>query len=255
MDVFTFAIAEAKSAAEQQLGHEVDCGWFSVPEYFNFTMRVSALTAALAVGCEAEDEFWTLTSGYALSEAYGFSDRCLGYDNDSCDRFESHQGVWINYDVSFIRIFHVQMGRYVGPRIWNEYKREQEEEFTAPQLKQMLRQLKKVTEATFDRWNPVATSRLLSVEFVLVSGENSLDRFEVLKNAITSVLGGISIGWQGRDIDPRFAFSAGAARKYSRIMGRRMLHDLWDRGEEVAIPNQTSGNEYAEAIEQYINHF
>lgn len=72
MNVFTFAITEARTAAEQQLGHNVSCAWFSVPEYFNFTMRISVMSAALAVGCQVEDDMWTpLTSRYALGEAYG----------------------------------------------------------------------------------------------------------------------------------------------------------------------------------------
>ena len=51
MDVFISAIDEANAAAEQQLSYKVDYGWFSVPEYLNLTMRLSVLSAAIAVGC------------------------------------------------------------------------------------------------------------------------------------------------------------------------------------------------------------
>lgn len=234
MDFFSYAIADARSAAEHQLGHKVDCGWFGVSDYFNITIQESVLSAALSVGCEVEDQTWTLRSKQTLSEGHGFIDPC------TCRRDELHEGIWIDYDVSWVRMCHVNMARRSGAKIWNEYRSERKEEFTPLQLKQLLRQVKKIAEAAFRRWASTGTSRPLSLKYVLVSGENSPDRFEMLRDAIASVLEGIPIGWRGQDIGRRFLFSAGAARKYRKIIHRRMLLDFENHEDERLISNGTS---------------
>jgi hypothetical protein len=220
MDVFSPAIEGAKSAAEQHTGHNVSCRWFSVPEYFNCTMRRSVLAAAIAAGCDVEDEDRTLKNDAALVTAYGFDRLCPRMGAD-CDVYENHYGIWIEYDMFSVRMRHIGVGRISGsPKICYQLENEQNGDITPGQLRQKLRQLNANVEATFEGWRSIGTVLSPRSKFVVFSDENDLDRFELLKNAVRSVFGDLEIGWHGQSIDPRYVFSVSVARKHSLIEER-----------------------------------